>query len=31
MKHARLSDIMNITCAEKDEISRKNDSLTKSN
>lgn len=31
MKYNKLNDLMNITCSEKDEISKKNDNLTKNN
>jgi hypothetical protein len=31
MKYNRLTDLMNVTCAEKEEMIRKNDALSKSN
>ncbi len=31
MKYNRLTDLMNVTCAEKDELFRKNDAMTKAN
>lgn len=31
MKYNRLNDVMNITCSEKDELSKKHVVLTKSN
>lgn len=31
MKYGKLVDLMNVTCAEKDELARKNEVLTQSN
>lgn len=31
MKYNRLTDLMNVTCAEKDDLSRKNEAMTKAN
>jgi hypothetical protein len=31
MKYNRLTDLMNVTCAEKDELMKKNEALAKVN
>lgn len=31
MMHNRLTDLMNVTCAEKDDLAKKNEALMKAN